>query len=47
LPGIVCRSTAEGAPAGSEELVWFDRYHIKLEVLQVRGFDDWYGELDW
>jgi len=41
LPGIACRSAAQAAPPGGEELAWFGR-GSRLTPLHVRVFDDWY-----
>ena len=41
LPGIACRSAAQAAPPGGEELAWFAR-GTRLTPLLVRVFDDWY-----
>ena len=40
-PGIACRSAAEGAPDGGEELALFDR-GVRLRRGRRRRFDRWY-----
>jgi hypothetical protein len=47
LPGIACRTAAEAAPGGGEELAWFDRHVVTLEVKETQAFEDWYGPIDW
>jgi hypothetical protein len=47
LPGIACRSAAQGAPADGEELPWFDRHVVTLVAKEIRSFDEWYGTFDW
>lgn len=40
-PGIACRSAAPAAPAGSEELAWFQR-QARLRPLAVSSFEGWF-----
>lgn len=47
LPGIACRSAVTGAPSGGEELAWFDRGGVTIEVKETQAFEDWYGLIDW
>ncbi|MGH9079511.1 MAG: hypothetical protein ACRDYE_05445 [Acidimicrobiales bacterium] len=48
LPGIACRSAAEGAPIDGEELAWFDRHvMVTLDAKEAQAFEDWYGRIDW
>lgn len=47
LPGIACRSAAAHAPPEGEELAWFDRHEVELEVKNTQPFDEWYGPFDW
>lgn len=41
-PGVACRSAAPTAPAGGEELAWFQRGRRRLTARAVRRFDDWF-----
>lgn len=47
LPGIACRCAAALAPPDGEELAWFDRHEVVLQVKQSQAFQDWYGAFDW
>jgi hypothetical protein len=47
LPGIACRSAAEGAPPDGEELAWFDRRPGELVPAGRQDFSEWYGAVDW
>ncbi|MHB8288276.1 MAG: RES family NAD+ phosphorylase [Acidimicrobiales bacterium] len=46
-PGIACRSAAAHAPSDGEELAWFDRHEVELQLKQTLSFDEWYGAFDW
>ena len=41
-PGIACRSAAPRAPAGSEELAWYQRSRRRLRRLRTHAFADWF-----
>jgi hypothetical protein len=41
-PGVACRSAAPQAPAGGEELAWFQRPGRRLRRRRSRPFDDWF-----
>jgi RES domain-containing protein len=41
-PGIACRSAAPTAPAGGEELAWFQRGRRRLREREVSPFEDWF-----
>lgn len=41
LPGIACRSAAQSAARGGEEMAWFVRGE-PLRPLEVRSFRDWF-----
>ena len=41
LPGIACRSAADGAPRDGEELAWFSR-EARLTPLDRRRFEEWF-----
>jgi hypothetical protein len=46
--GIACRSAADDAPAGGEELAYFDRLGRRLAASEpIENFEDWYGFIDW
>lgn len=47
LPGIAWLSDLEGAPPGSEELLWFDRHQVRLVAGRTEAFEEWYGPIDW
>ena len=46
-PGIACRSAAAHAPSDGEELAWFDRQEVELQLKQTQSFEEWYGPFDW
>jgi len=41
-PGIACRSASWSAPAGAEELAWFQRDGANLPLVARRAFEDWF-----
>jgi len=45
-PGIACRSAAPTAPAGGEELAWFQRGRRRLRARRVRPFAEWFWAAD-
>ena len=46
--GIACRTAVDEAPAGGEELAYFDRPGRRLTASQpTENFEDWYGFIDW
>jgi RES domain-containing protein len=47
LAGIAWLCGSEGAPPGSEELLWFDRHYVRLTPERTQVFEDWYGPIDW
>lgn len=47
LPGVACRSAAEHAPPGGEELAFFDRHEVELAAKLVQPFEELYGPFDW
>ncbi|HUY21390.1 MAG TPA: RES domain-containing protein [Acidimicrobiales bacterium] len=47
LPGVAGRPAVESAPPTGEELAFFDRHEVELEVTLVQPFEQWYGPFDW
>ncbi len=45
-PGIACRSAAPTAPAGGEELAWFQRGRRRLRARRTRPFAEWFWAPD-